>query len=192
MGKSQDKKKYRHFLKRIFINNFLGSVAENIETLKAKNVIDVGCGEGYSDALLLKKLPCLEIIGIDINEQYLKQAKKNNPKIKYLKKDIFNLDFHTNAFDLAIVLEVLEHLKNPGQAIKQVKKISHKAIFSVPHEPWFSLISLLSGNYMKTFGRHPEHINGWNQKTFKQLLCKDYNEVNIKLSFPWIIAVCQN
>lgn len=191
MKESQDKGKYNNFFKQVLINNFLGEVVKNIEALEAKNLIDVGCGEGYPEAFFLKRLPYLTITGLDLNNEYLKQARKKNPDVKYLKGDIFKLDFKPETFDLAIVLEVLEHLENPSRAIKQVKKVAKKTIFSVPHEPWFSLMSFLSGSYTKAFGKHPEHINSWNKETFIQMLLKHYNKVSIKSAFPWIIALCE-
>lgn len=191
MKESQDKVKYNNFFKQLLINNFLGEVVKNIKVLKARNLVDVGCGEGYPEAFFLKRLPYLRITGLDLNNDYLKQARKKNPKVKYLKRDIFKLDFEPETFDLAVVLEVLEHLKNPLKAIGQVKKVSKKTIFSVPHEPWFSLMSLLSGSYLKSLGRHPEHINFWNKRSLRKALVNHYKKVKIRSAFPWIIAICE-
>ncbi|RJR23668.1 class I SAM-dependent methyltransferase [Candidatus Microgenomates bacterium] len=191
MKESQDKKKYTHFIKRKFVDFFLNKINEKIDVLDAQKIVDIGCGEGYPESFFLERKPNLKITGIDTNDQHLKEAKKKNPKAEYIKGDIYNLNFNKDFFDLAIVLEVLEHLKEPNVAVGQVKKISKKAIFSVPYEPWFSLLSFLGGSYIKSLGRHPEHVNFWNIESFKKMLLKDYGKVNIELAFPWIIAVCE-
>ncbi|HUV71508.1 MAG TPA: class I SAM-dependent methyltransferase [Clostridia bacterium] len=192
MKKSQDEKKYRHPVKKIFIGQLLKETIRVIRRSKVKKVIDIGCGEGYPDKVICSQLPKIKLVGVDIGSQVLKKAKEQNPKIEYCLGDVFKLNFKPAEFDLALILEVLEHLKEPEKAIKEVKKVAKKAIFSVPSEPWFSLVSLASGSYLKTKGRHPDHVNFWNLVSFEQLLRKHYNKVRVKRVFPWLIAFCED
>ncbi len=191
MKKTPDEKKYCHPLKAIFINRFLKEMIESIKKTRAEKVIDIGCGEGYPDKVIGAKLPEIKLVGVDINPDVLERAKKQNPGIKYCQGNIFKLDFRKAEFDLALVMEVLEHLKEPEKAISEIKRVAKKALFSVPWEPWFSLFSLISGHYPKTKGRHPEHLNFWNTDSFGRILKKHYPTVKTKRVFPWLIAVCE-
>ncbi len=71
-----------------------------------------------------------------------------NPKENGIEKqDIEKLTYKDKSFDTVSCLEVLEHLYNPIDAIKELKRVARKRIIvSVPSEPWFSLIPRLSWN----------------------------------------------
>lgn len=76
---------------------------------KYNNVLDIGCGNGF----ITKRLPGKNIIGVDISEKAIKQAKKHNAKgskkITYFAGDFFNLTtiLKTKKFDLIIITGVL-------------------------------------------------------------------------------------
>lgn len=188
---SQDDKKYQHFIKSIFISRFIGEIASLVISSGAKKIIDIGCGEGYSDQLLLGQLSGIKIVGVDKNEQFLKKARTRNPQVTYQKGDIYKMEGRQE-FDLALVMEVLEHLENPNKAIKEIKKTAKKAIFSVPLEPWFSLASFFSGSYLRNWGRHPDHINSWNSHSFAKMLKEHFSVVRINIAFPWLIGFCSD
>jgi len=98
-------------LVQIVLNKFIGKVKKKLDTIEYNSVIDIGCGEGF----LLQKISLngKKIVGIDINEKALKLARKNFPQATYVKSDIYKIPFKPNSFDVAICLEVIEHLKNP-------------------------------------------------------------------------------
>lgn len=188
---SQDQEKYLHPVKNFFITRFLSKILGEIRLLQAKKILDVGCGEGFADRFFLDRDNSLRIFGIDIEENFIKAAKERNPEAVYKRGDINSLGISGKNYDLVLMIEVLEHLKEPEKAISEIKKLAPMAIFSVPNEPWFSLLSLFSGSYIRTKGKHPDHINFWNNKSFKRLLLKYYHKVRIVISFPWLIAVCE-
>lgn len=192
MNKSQHQEKYSHPLKSIFTRIFLKKIAKIVSAESAKTVIDVGCGEGYPDQLLLEEIPALKIVGVDVDCQALKLARKRNSQVSYCFGDIFNLSFKKRAFDLALALEVLEHLEYPEKAVEKIKKIAKKCLFSVPYEPWFTLACFFSGSYFNTRGRHPGHINSWSRKTFEKMLKKYFNRIKIGICFFWLVALCQD
>ena len=190
MTNSQDEKKYQDRLRKVFINCLLERILKEIKNSRSERILDIGCGEGYTHQYFLEKENNLKIVGIDLNQELLKKAKNKNPEVFYQEGDIYSLKIREK-LDLVLLTEVLEHLKECQKALTQVKEIAPIGIFSVPYEPWFSIFSLLSGKYIKTLGKHPEHLNFWNKKTFKSLLLEHYSKVKIIVSFPWLIAVCK-
>lgn len=192
MEKTKDSIKYHyHPLKSFFAKRLLDEVYNLVKKGNTRTIIDIGCGEGYPDQYLLARNPKIEIVGIDIDCRAIDIAKRKNSAATYEEGDIYNLSYGEDEYDLALVLEVLEHLNDVGRAVEEVKRVARKAIFSVPQEPLFSLASFVSGNYVKSGGKHPDHINFWNRDSFKKLLLKEYIEVEIKTVFPWIIAYCR-
>ena len=190
MTRSQDEKKYGHKIRKIFINCFLKKVLSEIELGGAVDILDLGCGEGFPHHYFLERKRELRITGIDLNSDLLEKAKNRNPLVNYFLGDIYSLK-NNKCYDLLLMMEVLEHLINPKEVLLKAREIAPLAIFSVPYEPWFSIFSFFSGKYLKTLGKHPEHVNFWNEKTFKKLLEEYYPQVKILISFPWLIAVCR-
>lgn len=162
------------------------------------NVLDVGCGEGF----LLEHLPPLQsYVGVDYsadainlaqNSKFKAQNLKKIPNIQFQKENVYKLPFFDNSFDLVTCLEVLEHLENYEKALQEIKRVTKKwAILSVPHEPWFQMSNFLRGKYLKTLGNHPEHINKWNPKQFKQLIRKYFTIKKESYSFAWQLYLCE-
>jgi len=60
-------------------------------------IIDIGCGGGR-DAKPLSNLG-YKYLGTDISTGLLKEAKKNNPGIKFIYKNLYKPSFKSNTFD---------------------------------------------------------------------------------------------
>ena len=190
MGVSQDDQKYNSKVRKIFVNSLMKNILSQIVQSQAINIIDIGCGEGFPHHYFLNRRKELKITGVDLNKESINKAKNKNPQASYWQGDIYSLKVDSK-FDLVLVMEVLEHLRNPQEALFEVKKVAPLAIFSVPHEPWFSFFSFVSGKYLKTWGKHPDHLNFWNRASLKQILKNYYSQVKVYPSFPWLMAVCR-
>jgi len=164
---------------------------QEMDLLKPKEIVDLACGEGFFEQYLIKNGQKLNLIGVDISFQAVAEAKNRNPQANFLVDDVLNLKLKEK-FDLALMLELLEHLSQPEKAIASAKKIARRVIISVPWEPWFSWLSWLGGKHFKRFGKHPEHCQFFNKKKLQNLLDKHFPKVEIKSSGPWLIAVCQH
>ncbi|MBI5144558.1 MAG: class I SAM-dependent methyltransferase [Candidatus Omnitrophica bacterium] len=141
---------------------------------------------------LISKNQDLCVEGIDINEEALNMAKKLCPGAVFRKDDITDLKYPDKSFDLILAIEVLEHLKDPGMIIREAKRISSRyCIFSVPLEPFFKICNFLRGKNIRRWGNPPEHLQGWSLRQFRSLLSSNFDKVNIKVVFPWTIALCE-
>lgn len=164
---------------------------KTLKPLKPKNILDVGCGEGFTLIKLKHAKIGQNFEGVDNSDDALKIGKKLNPKLNIKKGDIYKLPYEDNSFDLLICTEVLEHLKDPQKAVNELRRVSSKyVIFSVPNEPFFILANFLRGKYLKTLGNHPEHINHWTSNGFKKMLRKNKFKVSSsKFPFPWTLVL---
>lgn len=65
--------------------------------------LDVGCGDGLIDIMLVKKTK-FRLVGCDISDTMLKIArdnvKKENVNIKFENQDVYNLTYSDNSFDV--------------------------------------------------------------------------------------------
>jgi ubiquinone/menaquinone biosynthesis C-methylase UbiE len=100
-----------------------------VEKQAGKRILDIGCGHGVNCNELNKR--GFECIGIEINEDYVKEAKQY---IEAYQMKAEQLDFPDKSFDTAIMLEVLEHLEDPYKALEEVVRVTRKnLILSVPN-----------------------------------------------------------
>jgi SAM-dependent methyltransferase len=134
-------------------------ILKEVEKEKPKVVLDAGCGRGFYLKALSYFSFIKKIYGIDINKKYLEIAKRinNDPRVVIKHGSIYNLPFSDNFFDLIICSEVLEHLKNDGLALKELKRVlkpKGRLIITVPniHFPFFW--DPLNWILMKFFNTH--------------------------------------
>ncbi len=99
---------------------------EALEKIKGR-VLDIGCGTGDLLMELKKFRPDLEIIGCDKNKKpgvSSKQFLEDEAKIVF--GDAEKLPFAAKSFDAVLMFDVLEHLENPKQALKEIKRVLKK------------------------------------------------------------------
>jgi len=101
-------------------------------------ILDVGCGIGIVALNIANKLSQSSIIGIDINKQNIEMANQllfqtNLENVKFVHGDINDqLDINT---DYVILSNVLEHIENRTEFLKNIQKItkSDKFLIRVPN-----------------------------------------------------------
>ena len=97
-----------------------------------ERVLDVGCGEGRHSWEACKRNDCL-VYALDIEEENLKKAhyalylmeQQGEIKGKWLlaKGDITSLPFKDASFDKIICSEVLEHIPDDIQGIRELVRV---------------------------------------------------------------------
>jgi SAM-dependent methyltransferase len=176
---------------RHLFDGFFDTVGRMIAEVEPQNVLDAGCGEGETIERLGDRLPH-PVTGVDLNPDSVGFAAERLPGDRFETADLLALPFEDDSFDLVLCLEVLEHIPDPRPALAEMARVSSgELILSVPHEPWFRLGSLARGKYLAGFGNHPEHVNHWNPKTFREFLSGAVEPVEVTTSLPWVLARCR-
>ncbi len=178
-------------IQKLLINNFYKTFFDMVKPLRAKRILDVGCGEGFTLKKLEEKKIGKKNEGIDYSNDAIKIGKKIYPELNLKKGDVYKLDYKDNSFDLSICTEVLEHLEDPDKAVSEIRRVTSKYIvFSVPNEPFFIMANFMRGKYLKNFGNHPEHINHWTAWGFENFLKKQgLVVVKSKHPFAWSLVL---
>ncbi|MBR9682920.1 class I SAM-dependent methyltransferase [Candidatus Woesearchaeota archaeon] len=96
-------------------------------------ILDLGCGDGeYSE--ILAQNPHNHIIALDANKNLCQRIPHKN-NLKVVHSDAHNLPFKNNSFDAVFCNTVLEHVKEPNQIIKEIKRVlkpQGKLLISIP------------------------------------------------------------
>jgi len=143
-----------------------------------KRVLEIGCNMGETSSVLKRK-GC-EVIGIEINEKAAKIAKDICNEV--IISDIEDEETWRKIegkYDVAILADVLEHLKNPGKILKEVKKYLKRNGFLIVSLPnvanWRIRLSLLFGKfeYKSTGILDNTHLRFYTLKSGRKLIEKD-------------------
>jgi len=128
-------------------------------------VLEIGCGTGN----FLKKLKdrgIEQVVGIDINEDALKEAKRKG--IEVYKTTIEELVERENqSFDVVCSFQVLEHVPNPRSFLEasiDLLKPGGKLIIGIPNSEGF-----LKEIRFNLLDMPPHHLTRWNMKTILYL-----------------------
>jgi ubiquinone/menaquinone biosynthesis C-methylase UbiE len=118
---------------------------------KPRKVLDVGCGKGA----MLKHFISWEIetYGVDISEELIWRAGKDNPKANVYVGSATQLPFDNDTFDMVVASELLEHVHTWKMAISEMIRVTKKNgvviiidkdRYAIFHRIWFAANALLS------------------------------------------------
>ena len=91
-------------------------------------LLDAGCGPGNISAGVSELLPNGKVIGMDFSTAIIEQAKSEFTPSKYKnlefqQGDIYHLDLADNTFDIIYTHQVIQHLMNPVDALKELRRV---------------------------------------------------------------------
>ncbi len=94
-----------------------------ISKLPGKKILDVGCGSGRDVQYFMEE--GLDVIGIDISEGMLSEAKSRCPDCKFEKMDILSISYPENTFDGVWVMASLSDIPkaNVIKALEGMNKV---------------------------------------------------------------------
>jgi len=155
------------------------NVVELSKTIRFKNVLEVGAGEGSILNWLSQWNFCEDLNCIEISESGIELIKSKN--IKNLKDvllfDGYQIPYPDNHFDLVICSHVLEHVEHERMLLREIKRVSKYQIFEVPID--FSFYVDRKLNHFLSYG----HINIYTPSLFRFLLKSENFEVQNDINY---------
>lgn len=152
--------------------------------LNPRLICDIGCGRG----LIIKHL-CdslhkdIYFDGFDISIDAIHYAKPNETnRVKYYLGDIEDIINFKKNYDLAIVLDVVEHLDDYTGFLKKVKNVATYKLFHLPIEISIRHI-LFEKSFLLKYQQKYGHINHFSKLIFLDIL-KEYNHNIIDYFYP--------
>jgi ubiquinone/menaquinone biosynthesis C-methylase UbiE len=91
--------------------------------LRDKDVLEIGCGNGYGAHLLNQRSP-RSYIGLDVMEEQVEKARQRYPQYEFLVQDATNLhQFADGSKDVVVIFGVLHHIPEWRKVIDEVKRV---------------------------------------------------------------------
>jgi ubiquinone/menaquinone biosynthesis C-methylase UbiE len=116
-------------------------------------VLEVGCGAGQFIRAVKKIRPELECHGCDISQKAIEHAWAGQDEVSYKISEEKSLPYEAGYFDAILVLDVLEHVIDPAQLLREISRtLKTGGIYYsfVPCEgDWLSLWNLLDKLHLK-------------------------------------------
>lgn len=134
-------------------------IIEGINPKDGEKIIDLGCGTGYYLFLLSNLRINLDLTGFDNDIGAMEEAKAmlSFRKIKFVLGDLHRMPFKDNSFDKAVMSEVLEHVENDRQVLKEAFRILKKGgvlIISAPSKNFPLLWDPINWVLQRMFNTH--------------------------------------
>lgn len=89
-------------------------------------ILDVGCGDGLVDALIMRERHSVQIEGIDI-------LVRPHTHITVTAFDGHTIPFPDNSFDTVMFVDVLHHVESPYLLLREAKRVARHTIVLKDH-----------------------------------------------------------
>lgn len=191
VGNAYEKYTTRNPVARYLVANFLSTVVALVRSTGARNIHEVGCGEGEL-AHIIAQAGISTVKGTDFSGAMIELAASKFRDIEFRQRSIYDLRADQDAADLVVCCEVLEHLVDPRRALERLASISRQhCLLSVPREPLWRALNCLRGSYLSQFGNTPGHLQHWSRAEFLRLVGKYFEIVEVRSPIPWTVVLCR-
>ena len=91
-------------------------------------LLDCGCGPGTITLDLASVVAPAEVVGVDLEPSQLRfgrssAAGRKTPNLHFSAADLYSLPFPESSFDAVFLHGVLEHMKEPVAALREVRRV---------------------------------------------------------------------
>jgi SAM-dependent methyltransferase len=178
---------------RRLVKGFCSSLISLVELSGARDVHEVGCGEGYLTAMLAgngRRVRASDLSAVMVGRARA-MARDKGLAITFSVKSIYDLGPEDGA-ELVMCCEVLEHLEDPGRAIPLLSELAAPyLLISVPREPLWRLMNMARAKYWPALGNTPGHLQHWTARGIVGDLSKHMRIVRVLKPIPWTMILCR-
>ncbi|MEO1594698.1 MAG: class I SAM-dependent methyltransferase [Pseudomonadota bacterium] len=192
IGNHYDKYASGNPIARALMRGFEEQVLELVRQTGARDIHEVGCGEGHLARMIASTAP-ERFRASDFSGDIVATARDNctDLDIEFLQRDIYELQEKDGA-ELMICCEVLEHLERPEAALEILSRIARRhVVFSVPREPLWRALNMARGKYWGALGNTPGHLQHWSSRRFVAFIGSAFDIVAVRKPLPWTMVLAR-
>ena len=143
------------------------SVSTLLELQEGDRILDIGCGEG-NHLQLFTRLG-FDACGLDASAYMIRRARERLKHRCTLEVgEAEDLPFQDNEFDLALLINTLEFLDHPAEALMEAGRVARRGVFiGVTNSfSWYSLCMKLRSLFRKSLFTYATPYNLWELKSY--------------------------
>jgi SAM-dependent methyltransferase len=106
---------------------------------RGARVLDAGCGEGYGAAMLADD--GAQVLAVDLDHGTLRHVADRYPQVRPLAANLVKLPFIEGSFDTIVSMQVVEHLWDQHEFVRQCARVLREfglLVLSTPNRLTFS------------------------------------------------------
>jgi 2-polyprenyl-3-methyl-5-hydroxy-6-metoxy-1,4-benzoquinol methylase len=134
-------------------------------------ILEVGCGDGSFTRSLAEHSS--RVTAVDISASQIERNIRAHPEINFIQHDVAQpFPFGNETFDVIWCSEVLEHLFDPGFAMREMQRVlAHggRLLLTVPYHGMFKDVLIALFKWEEHFAPTNPHIRFFTRKTLVQL-----------------------
>jgi ubiquinone/menaquinone biosynthesis C-methylase UbiE len=191
VGNTYDKYGTRNPVARLVVRRFLRATEAAVRDAGGARILDVGCGEGLLTERIARQQPQAEVVGLDVDDPGLRTEweRRGERNLSFVAGSAYSLPFEDGAFDLVCGFEMLEHLERPVEGLSELARVaSRHVVLSVPREPLWRVLNLLSLRYIGDLGNTPGHVNHWSRDGFVTFTQAAGEVTRVRTPLPWTLV----
>ncbi len=183
----------------VFARNFLartyrGFIEARVrsEVKDSGSILDVGCGEGILLENLTRRFPGKRIAGVDLSEENVRICRDLG--LDVVLSDASDLKLPPESFDACVMMSVLEHVEDPGAALREafrVLKPAGRLVVLLPNDGFFKFARYLFLRF-KEARRDYGHVSEWNPARTREELGAAGFDIVRALNLPgpcWVMSL---
>ena len=156
-----------HFSRYAFASRFVAG----------KRVLDLGCGSGYGSAELARTAE--SVVGVDVSPDAIGYARAHYQaaSLSFALHSCVDLPFSAGSFDLITAFEVIEHLTNWRELLKEAQRLlspSGTFLVSTPNKLYYA-------DQRREAGPNPFHEHEFEFEEFRDALMEHFAIVDVQL-----------
>jgi len=136
-------------------------------------LLDVGCGDGYGIASIVKDLDYALLVGLDLSPEKLRSAGRALPASRMILGDAEVLPLAGGRLQAVFSLETLEHLLAPRRALAEIARVLKPGGSVFISIPVSSALNVRAAEKLMRFrrpGKFHEHIQFYSRRRIADLL----------------------
>lgn len=154
-------------------------------------ILDVACGTGELERLLAANNPHQQIVGVDLSEQMLAQARQKLqafPHINFQQATVRSLPFPDHSFDVVISANSFHYFDDPLGALQEMRRVlkpdGKLVLLDWCRDGWFCQLCDFILKWID-----PAHKQCYTQKELHDLLTSAHFQIDrstrVRLSLIW-------
>jgi len=161
------------------LNEHLARYAFAVRLARGKRVLDAGCGAGYGSQELAQAAE--QVIGVDVAAEAISFARAHyqQPNLRFEQASCIALPYADSSFDLVVAFEVIEHLEQWRDFLREARRVLAPAgqlIVSTPNKLYYT-------ESRGAQGANPFHIHEFEFEEFRD---------ELKSVFPHVLMFFEN